>query len=293
MRARWLIGRLAMLAGTLWAAWCSPVNGDDKQPAKIELDAATRERCVAVLREGFASDEFWPAMHAAEALTLAGMGDQVVEQLAERLKQETDDQRRCGLARELVRAGRTRYAQVMLDILGKQDAYGHTHAAESLYKVNQIGDGKRLLAALRQTEDQRLQVMAAAALGRRNDQAAMALLREKVNSTDQEIARTAAWVLARIGNESDVAALREAAQRFDEPLTQAYFQHALAALGDSAGQQALVRNLGHEDGAIRTYAAVFAGDGRITSAKPQLIQLLDDPVLDVRIRAAQSLLVLE
>src|SRR5690242_10317620 len=72
---------------------------------RLDLDEAARARCLAVLRAGLGSDEFWPAMHAAEALTLEGLGAEVRASLAARLPGETDDQRRCGLARELVRAG--------------------------------------------------------------------------------------------------------------------------------------------------------------------------------------------
>ncbi|HTN02138.1 MAG TPA: hypothetical protein VL132_09685, partial [Planctomycetaceae bacterium] len=60
---------------------------------------------MQVLRDGFKSDEFWPSMHAAEGLTVAGYGAEVRQALPARIPAETDDQRKCGLARELVRAG--------------------------------------------------------------------------------------------------------------------------------------------------------------------------------------------
>ena len=93
------------------------------------------EKAEVVLREGLRSDEFWPAMHAAEAMTLARMGDEVIAYLQPKLAEEKDDQRRCGLARELVRAGQVEYAEVMFDILRGDDPHGHVHAAESLFKV--------------------------------------------------------------------------------------------------------------------------------------------------------------
>ena len=72
---------------------------------KLELDEATHKRSLAVLREGLRGSEFWPAMHAAEGLTLGGHGAEVIEFLKPKLGAETDDQKRCGLARELARAG--------------------------------------------------------------------------------------------------------------------------------------------------------------------------------------------
>src|SRR4051812_34134744 len=94
---------LAALA--LLAVTSSPAAAADPTP----LEPALRERCETVLRDAFRLDDFWPAMHAAEALTLAGHGKEVLESLAKR--NENDDQKRCGLAREAVRAGdRTKLA---------------------------------------------------------------------------------------------------------------------------------------------------------------------------------------
>src|SRR6185436_19293222 len=99
----------------------------------IDLDLALRQRCLAVLRAGLKSDEFWPAMHAAEALSLAGQRAEVLSALASR--SAADDQQQCGLAREAVRAGDRAKIPVLLEILIKPGSIGHTHAAESLFKV--------------------------------------------------------------------------------------------------------------------------------------------------------------
>src|SRR5688572_18441082 len=112
---------------------------------RAPLDGALRDRCLSVLRAGLASDEFWPAMHAAEALTLAGDQGEVLAALAKR--SAMDDQQRCGLAREAVRAGdRAKIAQ-LLEILVRPGSIGHTHAAESLFKVAEVGDGEALRQA--------------------------------------------------------------------------------------------------------------------------------------------------
>lgn len=263
----------------------------------ITLDDATRVRCLAILRQGLtdvdtADDSFWPAMHAAEALTLAGHGDEVRAAIEPMLDTETDDQHRCGLARELVRAGDRDRAGVMLDILAGEDPYGHVHACESLYKVNEIGDGRLLRAAMTQTDNPTQALMAAAALARWHNPDAFTLLRKSVQSDDADTARIAAWVLARVGDASDIAALRTGLARFDDAVVRAYFQNALATLGDEAGLAALLGNLSDDDPAIRTYAAVFAGDARATASATALTAMLEDENADARIRAAQSLLVL-
>ena len=258
----------------------------------MALTPAVRDTCIKRLRDALAGDEFWPSMHAAEALTGAGYGEQVRQALLPRLASEQDAQHRCGLARELVRTGDRTKIAVMLGILAARDPYGHTHACESLYKVNEIGDGRLLRAAMADTANRRKALMAAAALARWGNPAAFRLIRQWVRDPDADIASVAAWVLARIGNASDIPALRQGAERFNRPLIRAYFQHALAARGDAAGRAALLRNLAGDDPAIQTYAAAFAGEARLLQAKDRLIHLLNSPAVDVRVRAAQALLVL-
>lgn len=274
----------------LVAALVSPLPAGDT--SVLELEQAVRSRCLDVLRSGLHSDEFWPSMHAAEGLTLGGHGDEVRQALEPRLAVETDDQHRCGLARELVRAGDRSQARVMLDILAGEDTHGHVHAAESLYKVVEIGDGRLLRRAFANTDNISLKLMAAGALGRCGNPEAMRFLRQSLGSRDETTVRIASWVLGRIGDSSDVLSLKQLLLRFDDSLLQATLNCSLAALGDPEGVQALREALEDSDPGIRTYAATFAGDARAVGTSPQLVQMLDDPHADAAIRAAQSLLVL-
>lgn len=259
---------------------------------KFELSDQLRSRCLKTLRDGMKSDEFWPSIHAAEGLTLAGQGDEVREFLEPKLPLEKDDQRRCGLARELVRAGDRDKAQVMLDILAGEDPFGHVHAAESLYKVNEIGDAKAMKRAARQTENIKLHLMAAAALARGGNKKALRQLRARLSDADPETRKIAAWILGRIGDASDIPQLRKNVESAPDAISRVYNEHSLASLGDAEGLRALVANLQDDDPAIRTYAATFAGDAKEVSVGPALIPLLDHENIDVRVRAAQSMLVL-
>lgn len=260
---------------------------------QIALADEVRQRCLKVLKEGLRSEEFWPSMHAAEGLIGAGRGEQLTPLLVSKLQNETDDQRRCGLARELVRSGEKRYARVLLEILADDDSEGRTHAAESLFKVGEIGDGAALRAALAQSDDPALRLMACAALARQGNARALAILRQSLMADDEEHLRIAAWVLGRVGGQSDIPRLKDALARAKSPLAKAYVHHALAALGDAEGLAQLAKNLDAEDASIRTYAAKFAGDARATSVAEKLIDQLDDTHLDARIRAAEALLRLE
>ena len=266
----------------------SSCPADDQQ--MLALDDAVRERCVDVLRQGLRDDDFWPSIHAAEGLTLGGHGDEVITFLSPKLETETDLQKRCGLAREIVRAGDRSKAEVILGILAGDDPYGHVHAAESLYKVVEIGDGEAMREAYAQTDNVRFKIMLAAALGRCGNPEAMAFLRDTLGDEDPEIFRLAAWVLGRIGDESDIPRLKKLLPRCDEDLPRAFVNQSLAALGDADGLAAVMQNLTSDDPAVRTYAAVFAGEARAVDAADRLIALLDDSTPDVRFRAAQALL---
>ena len=262
--------------------------------SRIELDASTKNKCLAVLRAGLASDEFWPSIHAAEALTLAGHGAEVRRHLEPKLQTEMDDQHRCGLSRELIRAGDKAQCSVMFDILKGADPHGHVHAAESLYKVGWVGDATPVRAAFAQQENMRFRLMAAGALVKHErDAKALAFLRERMRAEpDPDMFRIVAWLLGRIGGKSDIELIRSRMNDAPDANAKAYLNNAMAALGDAAGQASLVGNLTSTDAGLRVYAAVFAGEAGMTSVKPQLITLLNDETLDVRIRAAQSLLVL-
>ena len=275
----WRVVLLALVAVT--TAWAG------ESPAQV--DSAVRQRCFAILLEGLRSDQFWPSMHAAEALTQAGRGARVLEALKGRLATETDDQHRCGLAREQVRAGERGPAAVMLSILADKQSKGRIHAAESLYKVREVGDGKLLRAALDEG-DPVLEMMAAAALFRGGDKAALARVRRHLSNADATKARIAAWIVGRLGDRSDWPALRRLEAVEMAPLAQSFVINALAQLRAPGALKRVEANLRHADAGVRTYAVQTVGDCHAVSLIKPLIALLDDPNLDTRIRAAQAIL---
>ncbi len=258
----------------------------------VPLATDVRERCLDTLRNGIKSDEFWPAMHAAEALTLAGSGSEVIAYIRDRLVLEKNDQRRCGLARELVRAGDRNSLSVLLNILEDAQSIGRVHAAESLYKLGEAGDSQHLRAAFEQKENPQLQLMAAAALANTGHAEALKLLREQLRSKDRPIRNTVAFALARLGGKPDVDPLLKALETETDIVARAMLVCALANLGNARGREELTRNLDATDASVRTMSAEFAGHSRCVDCRAKLIRLLDDPTLDVRVRAAQSLIVL-
>ncbi len=255
------------------------------------VDQETAGKCLEILRSGIQDKEFWPSIHAAEGLTLAGHGDEVIKHLKPKLTTEKDQQQLCGVARELVRAGEADHIKVMADILMGEEPYAHIHAAESLFKVHSVGDLETMKKAFAAKSDIKLTLMAAAALIRIGETPEpIEAVRAALASDDPEGIRIGAWILGRVGEPSDIERLRPRIAAAPDPVIKAYVQHALAALGDPAGLESLRANTLSPDPAIRTYAATFAGDVGDIKLIPVLIPLLDDSHPDVRYRAAQSIL---
>ncbi len=163
-----------------------------------EFDAVTEARAIETLRQGLEDEDFWPSIHAAEGLILAGYGDEVRPRLEERLRDETDDQRRTGLARELVRAGDSSKIQILADLLAGEDDYAHVHAAEGLFKIAEIGDHDVMLRAFASDENVSLHLMAAGALARQGHPDALEAIRATYTTGDGNEMRIAAWLLGRV-----------------------------------------------------------------------------------------------
>jgi SSS family solute:Na+ symporter len=281
---RWLPLALASLfAVGLLTVWRPSMH--------IRLSAEQRATCMSVLQSGLDSDEFWPSMHAAEALTQNGQAPLVREHLNALLSDELDDQQRCGVVRELVRAGTTENLQTLIDLLLAEDPYAHVHAAESLYKIlPPESDASYLQTVFERTDNPRLRLMTAAALARLGDNASMQFIRESLDASDTDIRRTAAWILGLLGSSADIEIIRPGRDETLPEIERVFREHALAVLGDATGATALRQNLEHGDKKIRVYAAEAAASTQLVVLAPTLIKLLEDPDQDVRIRAAQALL---
>ena len=270
---------------------CLPADAGQDEDGALTFDPALRWRCIKILRDGLRSDEFWPSMHAAEALTQVGFGHVVLFALRDRLGKETNEQSQCGLAREQVRAGKPELAQVMLSILPNKESKARIHAAESLYKVRQIGDGNALRTALDEG-DAVLEMMAAAALFRGGDKAVLARVRRYLASKDSRERYIAAWILGRLGDRSDWPALQKLAGTEAEPFANSFIVNALAQLGAPGALEKIVENLMNKDEKIRRYAAQTVGDCRAIRFMDKLVPLLRDEDPDTAIRAAQSILLI-
>ncbi len=157
-------------------------------------------------------------MHAAEALTIAGYGSEVVPLLEARLLSDSDPQHRCGLAREIARTGRRDSIDLLWQTLADTNSNGRVHAAESLYKIGEVGDGKLLRTLMIEPGNPRLSIMCAAALARAGSPQAMERVRSYLKSEDPELRKLAAWVLGLLGSARDIPEIQKLADSENEPL---------------------------------------------------------------------------
>ena len=206
------------------------------------MDPGLRSICLDILRGARIRTSSGRQCTRPKCLNRAGNSGEVRRTLAPRLAAETDAQRRCGLARELVRAGDLSRTTLLFQVLSAPDPYGHVHAAESLYKLGQPDDGGVLRVAMESGETAKLQLMAAGALAAGGDPMARKFIRDRLlQPEDTEARRTAAWLLARLGDNSDIPTLSKCAGSESDLVTKAYLENALASLGNSAGLAALRR----------------------------------------------------
>ena len=91
---------------------------------------------------------------------------------------------------------------------------------------------------------------------------------------------------------TDVPTINALLKAEQDELARAYCVNALSCLGDAEGRKLLIENLSSQNPAVKAYSADFAGHAKVKEAWDKLVSLLSDENLDVRVRAAQSLILL-
>ncbi len=282
---------LLLVVVAVLCAGCAGMQADNK-PVTDPL----MQRCESVLIEGLHGDEFWPSMHAAEALTLLGREELARNRLEQQLPETTDPQHRVGVARELVRAGDADKLTLIIDALKDELSNARVHAAETLLKLSEIGERQALLQTMTQTDDLNLRVFAAAALSRSEEDHEFALnaLHESLKLKEDRPRRYAIFAAGLLADTASVDQLHKIIDRQDtEEIERLSCTQALARIGDAHARTLIEDQLTSQSPGTRANAALVVGEAGLQNLKPKLIELLDDSVADVRIRAAQGLILLE
>jgi HEAT repeat protein len=77
-----------------------------------------------------------------------------------------------------------------------------------------------------------------------------------------------------------------------DEMSHTFLALSLACLNNADGRAALIKHLDSPNNTARSMATEFIGISRTYEAHSRLIELLDDPFLDVQIRAGHALITL-
>lgn len=254
------------------------------------LETSIYVHCQDILIEGLRSDSFWARMHAAEGLTEMGYSHLVLPVLSKMLDTEDDDQKRCGLAREMVRAGDEHKISILVDILSDPESNGRVHAAESLFKLQRIGNLELMIGLANNIDNSKVRLWTCAALISAGHKEYLSALRRFLDSTDPLEKAHSAYLLGQLGDEKVLSRIRKDIKQVTEPLHVFFYTAAIVYMNDLDETNKLHVYLDNEDGVIRALSAYTAGAELICNCQKKLISLLDDPEDDVRIRSAHALL---
>ncbi|MEZ4699890.1 MAG: HEAT repeat domain-containing protein [Rhodothermales bacterium] len=261
-------------------------------PAVYLLTANVHEQCMQTLRQGMLQGDPETVIHAAEALTGARYTFDVQPVLLDLLTVVKDAPVRAGLIGELVRSGYDGSIVLLQDMLLGQNMESRLAAARTLFTIGRVGDTLLLQEAMKEGEDGRLRVYAAAALQRSGRGETLGFIRSRALSDDPIVRGIAADVLLQLGEASDIPLLNASLELARYDADRYYVERALAVLGDPAGRAALYAQLSSNDSVTRSQAARAAAEAWLVDGASQLYAMLNDPVLDVRVRAAHALLIL-
>lgn len=280
------------LTNLLAIAGCYPGGQLIESPQDHDHKLMTAEqKAWEALRAGIKSDDFWTRMHAAEALSDLGRADEVIHALEGQLAHVSDETHRIGLARELVRAGDETKLALIVSTFADPKSEGRIHAAESLWKLGRRGDGQALRQAARRGEDMSLRVYASAAWLRWSDdrQIELETINQGLADPHSVVCLRAAYVLGRIDDPAAAALLRDHAERLDRDSLEYAFclMGIFSQLGQTqAGEVEFFAS--HHLPAIRSQLAQVLIHRDCPGRLAVLYRLLEDEHLDVRIRAAHA-----
>ncbi|MEM8485614.1 MAG: HEAT repeat domain-containing protein [Bacteroidota bacterium] len=260
-------------------------------PASYLLTGNVHQQCLTILREGVQGDEFWPSIHAAEALIREDYAFEATPLIEARMGSERDRRRIAGYARALALTDYNQGIVALQDILLSDDLEARILAAEAMFRTGLVGDPVILEQATDPSNNGRLRVFAAAALTVTDRANMRDLVREALGSNDPAARYIAADVIPIIGSlEEDVPTLIDKKDLVNSDFENLYFVRALAMFGLESARKELLSFLKHPDPTIRSRAAFSIAEAWYVESSNQLIPLLKDPALAVRVRAAQALL---
>ena len=261
-------------------------------PPVFLLRANVHDKCTSTLREALNSDEFWPSIHAAEALIDAGYGFDAVPVLREKLDKETQPVYQAGLAKALLRGGQKEAIVILQDIILGQDEAAREEAVRGMFHIATVADTSIINDAIRSSSNPVLHIYASALLHVAEKEKKLDEVRNALTANNSALRVAASDIIPIIGSsDSDTTQLLLNLNNASSDMESFYTTRALAMLDHPGARQALVQYTRHKDPSIRERAAYALAESWLVDEIELLYALLDDPSLAVRVRAAQALLI--
>ena len=261
-------------------------------PANL-LTANTFDQCLNILREGLHSDEFWPSIHASEALTDAGYGFEVVPILQNKLETEQDDVYRAHIAKVLLRNRRQNAIVILQDILMTTNEAAQLEALKSMFYEASVADTAIIGNLIRNTEKQELKVYGWALLHITEKEKTSGLIRSSLSDPDPAVRIAATDVIPFITpDKKDTTLLVSNLSRASTDLEMVHLSRALAMMQHIPSRNRVPQFTRLADVSIRSQATYAIAESWLIEHVDVLYFLLEDPSLSVRVRAAQALLIL-
>ena len=261
-------------------------------PANL-LRANHFDKSLQILREGLHSDEFMPSVYAAEAMIDAGYGFEAIPVIREKIKKEGVDVYRARLARALVK-GRQQDGIILLqDIILGNDEEAQIESLKGLFYEVSVADTSIVGNVIRSTENNAIKLYALGLLHITEKGKNIDAVRAGLADSDPRVRIAAADIISFIGSsEQDTSQLIANLPNATSEIEKFSTLRALALLDHSPSRENLPQLTRSPDPSMRAMATYAIAESWLVEHAETIYPLLDDPSLAVRVRAAQSLLIL-
>ncbi|MBX2822179.1 MAG: hypothetical protein KTR29_20965 [Rhodothermaceae bacterium] len=261
-------------------------------PANL-LRANHFDKSLQILREGLHSDEFMPSVYAAEAMIDAGYGFEAIPVLREKLKKEGVDVYRARIARALVK-GRQQDGVILLqDIILGNDEEAQIESLKGLFYEAYVADTSIVGNVIRSTDNNAIKLYAQGLLHITEKEKHVDEVRAGLTDSDPRSRIAAADIISFIGSiEEDTTQLITNLANVTSDIERFRTLRALALLDHAASRESLPQLTRSPDPSMRAMATYAIAESWLVEHAEAIYPLLEDPSLAVRVRAAQSLLIL-
>ena len=251
------------------------------------------DKSLQILRDGLHSDEFWPSIHAAEAMIDAGYGFEVTPVLYDKLKTEREEVYRASIAKALIKSGQQEGIVILQDIMLGSNEAAQLESLKGLFYEVTVADTAIVGQLIRATENLELKLYAQALLHVTEHEKQVDEVRASLSNPDPAIRMATADILSFIGSsEQDTTQLKANLSNATSETERLHTLRALSMLDHATSRGRIPQLTRNEDASIREVATYAMAEAWIVEEVDVLYPLLDDPSLSVRVRAAQALLIL-